>query len=61
MNKFTYLLLCLLCCGAFSAVRAQNLAISAQNPDGLYVCGADEMSVTLTNTAGSVAAVQNTF
>lgn len=42
---------------AFSAsLFAQNVVISTQNPDGLYVCGTDQMGITLQNGAGSPAA-----
>ncbi len=41
---------------AFSATLfAQNLVISTQNTDSLYVCGTDQMSVTLQNGAGPAA------
>ena len=34
---------------------AQNLVISTQNPAGLYVCGIDQVTVTLQNGAGPAA------
>ncbi|MBL7827134.1 MAG: hypothetical protein JNJ57_10915, partial [Saprospiraceae bacterium] len=52
--------LCLLsCCLFFSfagSISAQNLALSTQNPDELYVCGVDQMTITIQNGAGSPAA-----
>ncbi|MBC7775953.1 MAG: hypothetical protein H7246_11005, partial [Phycisphaerae bacterium] len=42
---------------AFSATMlAQNIVISTQNPNGLYVCGTQQMTVTLQNGAGPAAA-----
>jgi len=35
---------------------AQNVVISTQNPSGLYVCGTEQMTVTLQNGAGPAAA-----
>ncbi len=34
---------------------AQNVVISTQNPDNLYVCGTDQMTVTMQNGAGPAA------
>jgi gliding motility-associated-like protein len=34
-------------------VFSQNVLITSQNPDGLYVCGSDQMSVKFANTAAS--------
>ena len=35
---------------------AQNVVISTVNPSGLYVCGTEQMTVTLQNGAGPAAA-----
>ncbi|MCC7466188.1 MAG: gliding motility-associated C-terminal domain-containing protein [Saprospiraceae bacterium] len=40
---------------------AQNLVISTQNPDGLYVCGNDQITITLQNGAGPAATNLNTI
>ena len=39
-----------------AALMAQNIVISTQNPSGLYVCGTEQMTVTLQNGAGPAAA-----
>jgi len=39
-----------------AALLAQNVVISTQNPSGLYVCGTEQMTVTLQNGAGPAAA-----
>ena len=55
MNNSTRFLpfLSLLLFIAWGSLSAQNISITYQNPDGLYVCGTDEMSVTLTNTGST--------
>ncbi|MDO8366565.1 MAG: hypothetical protein Q7T20_07215, partial [Saprospiraceae bacterium] len=40
----------------FVPLLAQNVVISTQNPSGLYVCGVEQMTVTLQNGAGPAAA-----
>lgn len=53
MKHFTLAFLCFV----FSArLLAQNVVISTQNPSGLYVCGTEQMTVTLQNGAGPAAA-----
>ena len=39
-----------------AALLAQNVVISTLNPSGLYVCGTEQMTVTLQNGAGPAAA-----
>ncbi|MBL7806461.1 MAG: hypothetical protein JNN28_01520, partial [Saprospiraceae bacterium] len=39
-----------------TSITAQTLVISTQNPDGLFVCGNDQITVTLQNGAGPAAA-----
>ncbi len=46
----TFLLL-----GLLPAAQAQTLSISYQNPDGLFVCNADECNVTLSNSGAAAA------
>ena len=55
------LLLALLC--AFSVpIAAQNVVITTQNPDNLYVCGQDAFAVTVqNNTAAPLTNLQVTF
>ncbi len=61
-NSTRLFLAFLICLGCCSAALSQNLATSFQNPDGLYVCGTDQLSVTLTNSAGSaVTGVRSTI
>ncbi|MFN0214836.1 MAG: hypothetical protein ACKVT2_11320, partial [Saprospiraceae bacterium] len=43
-----------------SSILAQNLVISSQNPNGLYVCGIVSMTITVQNGAGPAAANLNT-
>lgn len=52
MKSITLSLLLLLSAG----LSAQTLVISTQNPDGLYVCGDDQITVTLQNGPGPAAA-----
>ncbi|MEZ4926180.1 MAG: gliding motility-associated C-terminal domain-containing protein [Saprospiraceae bacterium] len=58
MNQFTRIIAAFCCISIciFSETFAQNLALSTQNPPGLYVCGIDQVSVTVQNTNGSPAA-----
>lgn len=35
-------------------LTAQNILITSQTPDGLFVCGDDTTSITITNTAGGI-------
>ncbi|HRI58147.1 MAG TPA: hypothetical protein PK228_00410, partial [Saprospiraceae bacterium] len=51
MPTCTRSLLASLFCGLFQSLFSQNLAISYQNPDALYVCGTDTLKVTLQNTS----------
>ncbi|HNG89942.1 MAG TPA: hypothetical protein PK858_07050, partial [Saprospiraceae bacterium] len=54
MTNFTrYLLVPLLALMGWASAQAQALTTSFQNPDGLYVCGTDQMTVTLTNIVGT--------
>ena len=47
---------------AFSTtILAQNIVISTLNPSGLYVCGTEQMTVTLQNGAGPAATSLQTF
>lgn len=55
MNKSYLFLTLLLAFGLLSAAQAQTLSISYQNPDGLFVCNADECSVTLNNSGTAPA------
>jgi gliding motility-associated-like protein len=52
MKQFTLIFIFFL---FVSGLLAQNLVISTQNPDGLYVCGNDQITVTLQNGAGPAA------
>lgn len=53
--RFASLFSCLFFC-LTATLSAQNLALSTQNPDELYVCGIDQMTVTIQNGSGSPAA-----
>jgi gliding motility-associated-like protein len=47
------------CCSLFffaNSISAQNLALSTQNPAGLYVCGVETVTVTIQNAGGSPVA-----
>lgn len=44
---------CCLIFGLSNPVSAQNISLFTQNPDSLYVCGVDQMTVTLQNANGS--------
>ena len=52
MNHFTLLLSFFSC---YLTLLAQNVVISTQNPGNLYVCGTDQMTVTMQNGAGPAA------
>jgi gliding motility-associated-like protein/uncharacterized repeat protein (TIGR01451 family) len=52
MKQF-YAIVWLLFLGCTSALLAQNVLITSQNPDGLYVCGTDQLTVKLTNSGAA--------
>jgi gliding motility-associated-like protein len=58
MTIFTRFLFSILFFGFFSALSAQTLTISYQNPDALFVCGSDQMSITVQNTGPTATNVQ---
>ena len=56
MPKYSCLLLAVAACiGCYTPVFSQNILISSQNPDALYVCGADTLYVTVQNTSAGTA------
>jgi len=55
VTRFLLAICCSLLCFA-SSISAQNLALSTQNPSGLYVCGVEQLTVTIQNAGGSPAA-----